>query len=92
MMKYLRKTRNIPLILGAGDTGIIKWWIDASLSVHINMKRHTGEGLSIGKGFLVVTPTKHYLNTQSSTEAEIVVVDDCMPAVCWKKHLLEARD
>ena len=25
LMKYLRKTRNIPLILGAGGTGIFKW-------------------------------------------------------------------
>ena len=41
LMKYLRKTRNLPLILGAGGTGSLKWWIDASFSVHTYMRVHT---------------------------------------------------
>ena len=27
LMKYLRKTRKLPLILGDGGAGILKWWI-----------------------------------------------------------------
>ena len=92
LMKYLIKTRNIPLILGSSDTGIRKWWIDTSLEVHPNIKGHTRGGMSTRKGFLVVTSTKHNLKTQISIEAEVVGLDDCMPEVCWTHHLLEAQD
>ena len=42
MMNYLRETINIPLILGAGVTGILKWWIDASFAVHSNIRGYNG--------------------------------------------------
>jgi hypothetical protein len=31
------------------------------------------------------------LNTRSSTEAEMVTVDDCMPAICWTRYFLQAQ-
>ena len=92
MMKYLRKTRNLPLILGAGGAGTLKWWIDASLAVHPNMRGHIGGGLYMGRGLPVVTSTNQKINIKISTEAEIVGVDDCMPAVCWTRYFLEAQD
>ena len=82
-MKYPRKTTNLPLILGAGGTVILNWWIDASFAVHPNMRGHTGGGLSKGREFPVVTSTKKKLKTRSSTETYIVGVYDCMPSVCW---------
>ena len=91
-MKYLRKTINIPLILGNGGTGILKWWIDASFAVHHNMRGNTGGGMSMGRGFTVVTSTKKNINTQISTEADMVGVDDCIPEVCWTQYLLEAQN
>ena len=84
MMKYIRGTRSLPLILSANGTGILKWWIDASFGVHPNMRGHIGGGLSMGTGFPIVTSIKQKLNTRSSTETEIVGVDDCMPAMLWK--------
>ena len=65
LMKYLRKTRDLPLILVAGITGILNWWIDASSTVHHNMRGHTGTGLSMVRGFPVVTSTKNNLDTQA---------------------------
>ena len=41
LTKYLRKTRNLPLILGVGDTVILKRWIDASFAVHPNIIGNT---------------------------------------------------
>ena len=82
LMKYLRKTRNLPLILVAGGACILKWWIEKSFTVHLNIRGHTGGGLSMGRVLPVVTSTNKYLNTQSSTEADIVRVDDCMSEVC----------
>jgi hypothetical protein len=46
----------------------------------------------MGRGFPIVTSTKQKLNTRSSTESEIVSVDDCMPAVCWTRYFMQAQD
>ena len=91
LVKYLRGTRELPLILSAEGSGILKWWIDGSFAVHPNMRGHTGGGLSLGRGFPIVNSTKQKLNTRSSTESEVVGVDDCMPAVCWTRYFLEAQ-
>jgi len=72
-------------------TGILKWWIDTAFAVHPNMRGHSGGGLSLGRGFPIVSSTKQKLNTRSSTEAEIVGVDDFMPAVCWTRYFMEAQ-
>jgi hypothetical protein len=37
LMKYLRGTRTLPLILSGNGTGILKWWVDAAFTVHPNM-------------------------------------------------------
>jgi hypothetical protein len=37
LMKYLRGTCTLPLILSANGTGILKWWVDAAFTVHPNM-------------------------------------------------------
>jgi hypothetical protein len=91
LMKYLRGTKSLPLILSANGSGIIKWYVDGSFGVHPNMRGHTGGGFSMGRGFPIVNSTKQKLNTRSSTESEIVGVDDCMPAICWTRYFLEAQ-
>ena len=91
LMKYIRGTAKLPLILRANGSGIVKWWIDGSFGVHPNMRGHTGGGLSMGTGFPIVTSTKQKLNTRSSTESELVAVDDCMPAICWTRYFLLAQ-
>jgi Reverse transcriptase (RNA-dependent DNA polymerase) len=91
LMKYLRGTKELPLILSANKSGVIKWYVDGSFAVHPNMKGHTGGGVTLGRGFPYVTSTKQKLNTRSSTESELVAVDDCMPAICWTRYFLESQ-
>lgn len=91
LVKYLRGTRQLPLILSANRSGILKWWVDAAFAVHPNMRGHSGGGLSLGRGFPIVGSTKHKLNTRSSTEAEVVGVDDFMPAICWTRYFLQEQ-
>jgi hypothetical protein len=83
LMKYLRGTRTLPLILSAIRTGILKWWVDAAFAVHPNMRGHSRGSLSLGRGYPIVSSTKQKLNTQSSTESEIVGANDFTPAICW---------
>ena len=82
-MKYIRGTRNISLILSNNGIGILKWSVDGSFTVHPNMRGHTGGGLSMGGVFTIVSSTKQNLNTQSSTENEIVAVDKFMSALLY---------
>jgi hypothetical protein len=91
LIRYLRGSLTLPLILSATGSGILKWWVDGSFATHPSMRGHTGSRLSMGRGFPVVTSTKQKLNTRSSTESELVAVDDCMPAICWTRYFLEAQ-
>ena len=55
------------------------------------MRSHTGATLTMGKGSVFSMSTKQKINTKSSTEAELVGVDDGMPMVLWTRHFLEAQ-
>ena len=71
--------------------GILKGWVDGSFAVHPNMRGHTGGGLTMGHGFPLSSSTKQKLNTRSSTESEVVGVDDLMPAILWMRNFLQAK-
>ena len=58
MMRYIRGTRTLPLILSANGSGILKWWVDTSFDVHPNMQGHSGGGFSLGPRFPIVSSTK----------------------------------
>jgi hypothetical protein len=62
LMRYIRYTRMMPLILSANGSGILKWWVGASFAEHPNMRGHSGGGLSSGQGFPKVSSTKQKLN------------------------------
>ncbi len=81
LVEYLRVHRLRPLIMSADGCGVLMWYVDASFAVHPNMRSHTGGGLTLGRGFPIVISTKQKLNTKSSTESEIVGVDDMMPII-----------
>jgi hypothetical protein len=90
-IKYLRGSVDLPLTLEADDMHVVKWWVDAAFAVHPDMKSHTGATMSLGKGSAYARSTRQKLNTKSSTEAELVGVDDLMPQILWTKYFLEAQ-
>ena len=91
MIRYLRATRDLFLTLEGDSMSVIKWWVDGSFAVHPDMRSHTGAVMSLGKGALYSTSKKHKLNTTSSTEAELVSVNDVMPQVLWTRYFLQAQ-
>jgi len=91
LMMYIRGTKKLPLRLSADGSGILKWWVDASFAVHPNMRGHSGGGLSLGRGFPIASSTKQKLNTRSSTECEVVGVDDFMPSICWTRYFMSEQ-
>ena len=90
-MKYLRNTITLPLTLEADDLQLVHWWIDGAFAMHRDMRSHTGGAMSLGKGVIYGTSTRQKLNTRSSTEAELVAVDDCMSQVLWTRYFLDAQ-
>ena len=82
-MSYVRCTKELSLTLEANDMSVIHWWIDASFAVHADYKSHTGACLSFGHGCPVNISSKQKINTRSSTEAELVGINDAMALVLW---------
>jgi hypothetical protein len=52
---------------------------------------HLGGGLSLGRGFPIVSSTKQKLNARSSTDTEIVGADDFVPSICWTRYFMKAQ-
>ena len=65
--------------------------IDASFGVHPDFKSHSGFTMSMARGAMVTGSLKQKLNTRSSTEAELVGVDDFITKTLWTKLFLEEQ-
>jgi len=89
LLEYLNATRDDVLTLSADDLSVVKWYVDASFAVHPDFKSHTGATMSYGRGAPIAISRKQKLNTRSSTEAELVAVDDAMTMILWTKLFLE---
>jgi hypothetical protein len=88
---FLKETENDVLTLEADTSEIITWYVDASFAVHGDMRSHTGGVMSLGQGTIQSVSTKQKVNTRSSTEAELVSLDDVISKVLWTKLFLEAQ-
>jgi hypothetical protein len=91
MLGYLKSTQEEVLVLEADDSGIITWHVDAAYAVHEDFRSHTGATMSLGKGSIFCNSTKQKINCRSSTEAELVAMDDIIAKVLWTKQFLECQ-
>ena len=91
MMCWLKITKDDSLTLKWDGTGIIEWYIDAAFGVHPDMKGHTGATMFMGEGAGISLCSKQKTNSRSSTEAEILAVDDAVSSIMWTKHFIEAQ-
>jgi len=91
VMKYLRNTASLPLVLEAETLMQLSGGVDASFAVHPNMHSHIGCVMMLGTEAVYASSTKQKLNTHSSTEAELVGVYDAMPQILWTRRFLAAQ-
>ena len=91
LMKYLNGTRKRKLTLSADDLRVIKWHVDMAFAVHPDFKSHTGAAMTMGLGSPINISRKQKLNTQSSTESELVGVDDASVMILWTKSFMEVQ-
>ena len=67
------------------------WYLDAAFAVHPDMKSHTGAFMTLGYGATSPTSSKQKTNSRSSTEAELVSLDDIIAKVLWARQFMEAQ-
>jgi hypothetical protein len=91
MMKYLQQTQNYRLTLRMDDSEHIHWFVDSSFAVHPDCRSHTGAAATLGKGAVINISRKQSINTRSSTEAELVGVDDIATPMLWTARFMEAQ-
>ena len=93
MLKYLEDTIEEELTLGAekGDIFLARYWPDAAFAVHADMKSHTGNIQSFGRGAANTISQKQKLNTTSSTTAELVAANDSVPLALWTRSFLKEQ-
>ena len=91
LLSYLNKTQELVVRLEADDSQMVNWHIDASFAVHKDYRSHTGGTMTLGRGVITSISSKQKVNTRSSTEAELVSVDDVIAKILWAKLFLEAQ-
>ncbi len=62
-----------------------------SYATHADMKGQSGVTLVTGGCVVLSRSNKQKLNTRSSTEAELIAVDDALPTGQWKKSVVSEQ-
>ena len=94
MLNYVKCTMADHLVVRINKGfNVAKWYADAAFAVHPDFKLHSGGRLLLSdKGDTVVSMSqKQKLNTHSSTEAELVGVDDVIGKLMWVQEFLEEQ-
>ena len=91
LIGYVKKTIDLPLILGLDGSETLTWNVDASFATHADAKSHTGASLTLGQGSVISMSKKQKLVTRSSTESELVGLDDALTFIMWAKYFFEEQ-
>ena len=91
LLGFLKGSVKDILTLEADDTQTLYWYSDAAFAVHPDMRSHTGAVFTLGKGAIYSASTKQKVDARSSTESELVAVDDMISKVMWKNDLLRHK-
>ena len=89
MIKYLNEKNKKYLTLSADDLKVIKWYVDASFTVHSDFKSHTGVFITMGQVGMQSVSREKKLNTRRITEAGLVAVDGASVYILWTMLFIE---
>lgn len=91
VLGYLNGTRSLHLTLTVDSLSILKWYVDGSHQIHDDCRGHTGGFFTLGRGAISSSSRKQRINTKSSTETELVAVDDKLGDILWMRYFLESQ-
>ena len=78
----------MPRIICMDGVSIMKTYIDASYTVHHDMRGQSGGLITVGNGVIRIKTNTQKLNTKSSTETELVAASDYIPWTVWITKVL----
>jgi hypothetical protein len=91
VLRFLRETREDELTIRCNslDLHLI---CDASYAVHSDHKSHTGYAITVGSNhsFITARSAKQKLVSQSSTEAEVYAMVDCLKQAYWIREIIRS--
>ena len=92
VLKYLKGTRYLKLILSADEMNFAThWYIDGSHQVHEDCQGQAGSLVTFGAGAIASSSNKQKCNTKSSTETEIIALHDKLSDVIWMSYFVECQ-
>eukprot|EP00957_Ditylum_brightwellii_P077386 5879911-Ditylum_brightwellii.AAC.1 len=91
VLLYFSRTLHLVTTLSTNKLNVVKWWVGRSYATHPNMGGHTSSTVLLGQGSVFSSSTKQKLNTKSSTETELIAIDDAMPHIIWTTYFLECQ-
>jgi len=89
LMSFIKQTIDDERIMGADNLTEMLAFIDATHSVHPNMRGHTGGCITFGTGVVDTKSSKQKMNTRSSTETEVVGTSKYLPKNIFYKLFME---
>ena len=91
LLCFLKQTIGDERIIGAVDLSCMQTFIESSHAVHDDMKGHTGGVTMFGTGVVNVKSSKQKMNSQSSTETEVIGNSEYLPYNIWFENFMEAQ-
>jgi hypothetical protein len=88
LLGYLKGTADLYLTLSCSNLNNLTWYINGSYASHEDMRGQSGAMLLAGDCAVLFRSNKQKVNTRSSTETELVAVDDALPTIQWTKQFM----
>jgi hypothetical protein len=88
VLSYLKGTLEMSLTLTCTSMNALTWYIDGSHAIHEDMKGQNGAVLMLGDNVVLSRSSKQKVNTRSSTESELIAIDDALPTVQWARNFM----
>ena len=83
IINFLQATKDEIASMSADNSQTINWYVDSLFATHKDMRSHTGAITTLGNGAIISDSTKQKVNARSSTESEMIAVDDTLSKVLW---------
>jgi hypothetical protein len=91
VLGYLRGTMKLCHTIVCDNINKLTWYIDGSYAIHDDMRGQSGAVLMTGNCAVLFRSNKQKVNTRSSTETELIAVDDALPTIQWTKSFMNEQ-
>lgn len=90
-MQYLQGTKTLKLWIEVHGLRTMRWFVDAAHMEHWDCKGQAGAAMTLGHGAVLSYSWEQKVNTKSSTETELVGVDDVISNILWSLYFMQEQ-